>query len=410
MRRRRGAPPPVPPPPEATHANDLSALIIDLPLPWLLFFASLLLNVVLIIKLYSSTTKRALKQRGDQHGEQRRRNRRLSIKERIESVTDEVAYMAATVIADRTALASQLSMHFAISELQEGDTGEHVHKVLRRRRQAIISDKAVAPPLESPQTPRTSALASRPWTPRKSAFGQSILVLPASIDEMPSTSLCSTSSSSCLPRRVSMLRQRPATDATGADKRGTMVAAHAAQAGLPATATPTLAPTLPAAARLFVGEWKHVRSDNYGAFLSECVGLNWATKKVAERIHPTPKFTITSSKIGERLENLNNAGGGVQLRGGEVLTCVTMCLGAKPVYEELYEGESHLYEPNLSIEYLITSRWEGDKFLSTRTLAADGTKGVPTTQARHIDKESGELVITQDWGGKKPFVARYKRA
>jgi hypothetical protein len=37
---------------------------------------------------------------------------------------------------------------------------------------------------------------------------------------------------------------------------------------------------LPAAAKRFVGEWKHKRSEGYGAFLADCVGLSLLKRKV----------------------------------------------------------------------------------------------------------------------------------
>ena len=152
------------------------------------------------------------------------------------------------------------------------------------------------------------------------------------------------------------------------------------------------APALPEAARAFVGEWVHLRSEGYAEFLTECAGLSWATRKIAERIHPTPTFTL-QKKNGE-----------------EILVCVTICIGAQPVHEILQEGESEFYEPNLNQSYICSSKWEGDKFVATRYDVARGRRSVPTIQSRRVDPVTDELTIIQDWGGKVPFKSCFMRA
>lgn len=210
---------------------------------------------------------------------------------------------------------------------------------------------------------------------------------------------------------------------------------------------------LPPAAQSFVGGWKFVRDENCacsrahvtpchqqlpahdpslsnlvaalvtancccccctdGAFLGEAQGLPWAMRKCAERIHPTPKFHIEDGK----------------------LHCETLCLGAKPVRELLTPGESAFHEPNVSShriievlplssasltcaltfafvqlghDYIVASKWEGATFVATRKSdAVNG--GRPTVQRRWVDQKTDELVVSQDWGGKKPFIARYAR-
>ena len=56
--------------------------------------------------------------------------------------------------------------------------------------------------------------------------------------------------------------------------------------------------SLPRAAHAFLGEWTHLQSTGYAEFLAESAGLSWATRKVAERIHPTPSFAIQRDESG----------------------------------------------------------------------------------------------------------------
>ena len=90
-----------------------------------------------------------------------------------------------------------------------------------------------------------------------------------------------------------------------------------------------------------------------------------------------------------------------------VLHCTTTCLGAKPVYETFTTGESVWYEPNLDVEYSVSGAWEGDAFVNVRK-ASKVNAGRPTKQTRRVDL-TGELIIIQDWGGKKPFTSRFRR-
>ena len=108
---------------------------------------------------------------------------------------------------------------------------------------------------------------------------------------------------------------------------------------------------------------------------------------MAERIHPTPRFTLEE--------------------GG--LICETICLGAKTVRESLVGGESTFHEPNLRMDYSVRAHWEGGAFVATRCCAMLN-KGRPTVQRRWVDPASGQLVISQSWGGKADFVARYNKA
>ena len=62
----------------------------------------------------------------------------------------------------------------------------------------------------------------------------------------------------------------------------------------------------------------------------------------------------------------------------------------------------------LGHDYVVSASWEGATFVATRRSEAVNS-GRPTVQKRWVDAPSGELVITQDWGGKKPFVAHYAR-
>ena len=98
------------------------------------------------------------------------------------------------------------------------------------------------------------------------------------------------------------------------------------------------------------------------------------------------------------------------------LCCETLCLGAKPVHEELIEGETRFHEPNLGVDYLVTSSWqqskssgESTRFVAVRRNVAAGPDATPTEQLRYVTA-TGELVITQDWGTNKQFTAWYKKA
>ena len=154
------------------------------------------------------------------------------------------------------------------------------------------------------------------------------------------------------------------------------------------------AASLPGAAQAFLGEWTHVQSTGYAEFLSECAGLPWAARKVAERIHPTPSFALRMDEGGD-----------------DVLCSSTRCFGAKPVYEVLREGESSFHEPNAGQTFRVSGRWEGHRFVTTRQkVHSKRARETPTVQKRWVDPVSGTLTITQDWGGSKQYVACYTRA
>ena len=143
---------------------------------------------------------------------------------------------------------------------------------------------------------------------------------------------------------------------------------------------------LPSAALDLVGNWCHVRSEGYSAFLADCAGLSWALRKVAERIHPAPRFLMEDGQ----------------------LVCETVCLGAKMVREVLLPGETSFYEPNLKVEYTVSAEWDGNAFVAARQSPAVN-KGRPTVQRRWIDGATGQLIIKQSWGGKQDFTAYYTR-
>ena len=134
----------------------------------------------------------------------------------------------------------------------------------------------------------------------------------------------------------------------------------------------------------FVGEWAEAQKSNYDKYLKEVVGLNWATRKIAMKIQLNPTFTMVDGE----------------------LNCTTVCIGAKPVHEVLKLGSSVFNEPNQGVKVQTESYWERfdgcDKFVSDR----NSPKGPPIKQMRWVDK-SNMLVITQDWGGEAPFVAKY---
>ena len=144
---------------------------------------------------------------------------------------------------------------------------------------------------------------------------------------------------------------------------------------------------IPRAGLDFVGRWRHLRSDGYGVFLSECVGLSWAVRKVGERIHPTPVFHLTNGQ----------------------LMCETVCLGAETVHETVMPGRSMISEPNLGIEYEVEGRWEADVFVASRTNPTMNG-GRPIVKRLYIDRATGELHIDTSWGGSANFYACFARA
>ena len=75
-----------------------------------------------------------------------------------------------------------------------------------------------------------------------------------------------------------------------------------------------------------------MRSEGYNDFLTAVVGLPWAVRKIAERIHPTPRYW---------------------LRDG-VLHCETVCTGGKPVFETLVVGASLIAKGALKVEALTS--------------------------------------------------------
>jgi hypothetical protein len=159
------------------------------------------------------------------------------------------------------------------------------------------------------------------------------------------------------------------------------------------TILPVAAAANPEGLERFVGGWKQVHSEGYPSFLAEAVGMPWAMRKIAERTVPTPTFSV---------------------RGG-ALSCVTRCLGGKDVHELLVQGETTLYEPNLRVEYAVSSKWEGDCFVSSRQCDKING-GQPTVQRRWIEPSTAsaanveeELHVTQEWGGTCCYKTRYVR-
>ena len=154
------------------------------------------------------------------------------------------------------------------------------------------------------------------------------------------------------------------------------------------TARSRLTPAIPPAGHGFVGQWRHVKSEAYGDFLSECVGLSWAIKKIGERIHPTPMFHI---------------------RDGQ-LVCETVCLGADPVLETFAAGPSIIDEPNLGLRYEVEAWWEADDTVfvaARRNETVNG--GRPIVKRVYIEPATGELHIDTSWGGSVDFNARFSR-
>ena len=157
-----------------------------------------------------------------------RKDKHVTIAQRAATVIDEMNFHAASVLVGAPGVdtvSEQLSRHFAVSEVQEGDVD--VLPAIMRRMSAVPTLRARCATL-MPEVEEASPDARPDATPR-----------------------------SCEPPRKRMTV-----------KRRTVVRP----------------PVLSAAAKSFLGEWKHVHSDNYGAFLTECVGLNWATKKVSHSL------------------------------------------------------------------------------------------------------------------------------
>jgi hypothetical protein len=69
---------------------------------------------------------------------------------------------------------------------------------------------------------------------------------------------------------------------------------------------------------------------------------------------------------------------------------------------------------DLGEHYAVTGQWEGEIFVATRRSenghsGNNNECGHETVQRRWIDPETGHLVVEQDWGGNKPFIARYEK-
>lgn len=152
------------------------------------------------------------------------------------------------------------------------------------------------------------------------------------------------------------------------------------------------------ARQAFVGDWIHLNSEHYDDFLQDNLGLRWGLAVIGARIHPTPSFEL--------------------LADGQTLRCTTICLGAKPVIEDLMAGQGEFHEPNLDVDYQVVSRWEHDEsrggvavFVAERH-GAKINNGRATVQRRWVETTapySGQLVIEQDWGGKHKFIARFAK-
>ena len=157
---------------------------------------------------------------------------------------------------------------------------------------------------------------------------------------------------------------------------------------LPPPSAPAIGPTLPEAAHTFVGSWRHLKSEGYSDFLQDVIGLPWGVRKIAERIHPSPIFRLEA--------------------GGSELHCETVCLGGKPIFEQVCEGHSSFHEPNQGIDYDVHARWEGDVFVADRTHPTVNG-GLPTVKRVYLSAGGAELTIHQTWGGKKRFIAQFTR-
>lgn len=140
--------------------------------------------------------------------------------------------------------------------------------------------------------------------------------------------------------------------------------------------------SVPDAGHAFVGKWAVAKRENFSAYLNEVVGLNWATRRIAEKLMLTPEFWIEDDE----------------------LHCITTCPGAKPVHEVLRVGEISFHEPNQRVEVTVRSRWEAYKFKSTRKTPS----GLAIRLERYIDSND-MLHISQDWGGAMPFVTIHSR-
>ena len=143
---------------------------------------------------------------------------------------------------------------------------------------------------------------------------------------------------------------------------------------------------IPQAARAFIGEWKWVRDENYGTFLADCMNLNWAVRKVAEHIHPSPSI---------RIEN------------GKLVSETSLDVPIKPYIEVLAVGDTTFHEPNQNVDYVVRAVWEGAVFVATRQCDTING-GRPIVSRRWVDDATGELVIAQDWGGKRQYTAFYE--
>ena len=116
--------------------------------------------------------------------------------------------------------------------------------------------------------------------------------------------------------------------------------------------------------------------------------LGWATRKVAERMHP-------QTTIG--------------LVDGELVSNTTLDAPCKPYTERLAAGATRFYEPNMGVNYTVRAAWEGAVFVATRQCDTING-GKPIVSRRWVDDETDTMVIEQDWGGAQPHRTWYSRS
>ena len=147
---------------------------------------------------------------------------------------------------------------------------------------------------------------------------------------------------------------------------------------------------LPAEAARFVGTWTQIATENYEAYLTEVVGLNFVVRKIALRVKPKPTWSIDP----ERNE----------------LRCHVECFGAKPM-EECFradEEQCEVSDPNLAGQtWQLRNYWSEGCCITEKSCAAQNC-GKPILVKRSVTPD-GLLVVTQEWEPGKVFTQTLRK-
>jgi len=316
----------------------------------------------------------------------------------VSRLTNAAFHRVASLLAKRlvvdddvAALPEVMLRHFSVSEVdvddddsfpqEEDSTNSYDAFVARRRLDACLARcMGCSCFVPTPPQPMLGDAAQHTLPRRLSRRASSFGPRP-----FPSFGRASSSSSSLGAQGKRVSFRSSSSSLSESKTRLRSASSLASMSGFKLVRQTSFPGALPAAASAFVGRWTHRSSEGYDAFLDEVTGLSWALRKIATNIHPYPVFSIVDGE----------------------LVCETFCPGARMVREVLMPGETQMYEPNMAVDYVVTSHWEGAAFVATRTSDAVND-GKPTVQRRWLSGPN-ELTMTQEWGGATPFTAVFTR-